>query len=102
MTAPADLIAEARALAAMEYRRASWSAHALLPLAWAEDVLPIEDRGPFAIIHCSDPAVALRLLWERTLVVELADALDQALQTIDALRGEGYTVEQLQALREQQ
>jgi hypothetical protein len=81
---------------------AGWSECDVLPQLWAEDQLPPEDRGPFAIVHADGskanaafiaaarsavPALLVeveRLRAERDRARELAVALEQ--QTAEALR----------------
>lgn len=96
--APADLIAEARRLVE-PLTSGGW-----LASDWGDgDWVVSCAEGPVAAMG-SNPhgeAEARFVARARTLVVELADALEQACQTIEVLRGPGYTADQLADLVDQ-
>lgn len=44
-----------------EWAIPAWHDKSVMPLDWAKDVLPIEERGEFEIIHCSSAELAIRV-----------------------------------------
>lgn len=54
---------------------AKWCPTAVLPEAWAEDTLPIGERGPFKIVHCSGEALAHEVCAALNLPADVEDGL---------------------------
>ena len=79
MTAVEDRLTEITALADAAtdgpWRVTPWHDKGVMPAGWADDSLPIDERGPFAHIAASDLLDAAFIAAARAVVPELVAAL---------------------------